>query len=233
MGSVSFIPIDVSRQMRSREKPLWIGRPIPLKFAMVEGGPSVLNGLLLLGFAGYVAYDAYRFGETPYLMVALTFAAIGLYLICRPIVEYLRAKRTTYVITNQRLIILDGLWRPTMDSFAPSEIGSLAVRSGADGIGTIIFHERRDWLAHSGRFYKKIGFKAVADVKEAVKLIRELKGQAQPENPARGAVRTVMERYRGYEIVKAGESYRVGGDSFADPAAARAHIDANWARSGQ
>ncbi len=233
MGSVSFIPIDVSRQMRSREKPLWIARPIPLKFAIAEGGRSVLNGLLLLGFAGYVAYDAYRFGEPPYLWIALGFAAIGLYLLARPIVEHLRAKRTTYVITNQRLIILDGLWRPTVESFAPSEIGSLAVRAGPDGSGTIIFHERRDWLGHAGRFYKKIGFKAVAGVEEAVKLIQELKGQAQPQNSPGGTGRTVVERYRGYEIVKAGDSYRVGDDSFADAAAARAHIDANWTRSEQ
>lgn len=237
MGSISFIPINVSREMRSREKPLWIGKPDPLKLAMMDSGSTTLNGIFFLGFGAYLAYTAGHTEATLPIVAAFVCFGFAIYFLSMPVLEYLRAKKTLYVVTNQRIIILNGLWRPTVDSFAPSEIGSIHIRVAPDGSGTVIFQERRSWLAQGGRMFKTIGFKAVADVREAEKHIRELKGQASPdEGPDAEADKersAWVERYRGYQIERVGQTYRVGDDVFIDSASAKAHIDANWRRSQQ
>lgn len=233
MPSVSFIPIEVSRQMRSREKPLWIARPMPGMFAFNEGWRSFLNGVVLMGLVAYWQYGAIKSGDTVSMLIGLPFAALALYFMSAPVQEYMRARRTIYVISNQRLIILNGLFRPSVESFSPSEIGSLQLDIGADGSGNIIFQEKRDWRGQGGHFLRKIGFKAIAGVREARDHIFELKGQIKGGADLGEGTRREVERYRGHEIEHLGDTYRVGEDSFADSANAKAHIDAIWARSGQ
>lgn len=233
MASVSFIPMEVSRQMRSREKPLWIAKPIPKIFAFQEGWQAFLNGALLIALVVYWEYEAIRSGDIVSLLIGVPFVALGLYFMSAPLQAYLRARRTTYVVSNQRLIILNGLFRPTVESYAPSEIGSLEIKTAEDGSGSIIFQEGRDWYGQGGRLLKKIGFKAVAQVRDAEEHILKLKGQANPEASPLDQPHQRVERYRGYEIERVGDIYRVGEDSFVDSPSAKAHIDANWARSRQ
>ncbi|MDX1483053.1 MAG: hypothetical protein R3229_01120 [Alphaproteobacteria bacterium] len=233
MSSVSFIPIDVSKQMRSREKPLWIAKPIPRAYALKEGAQTFVNGVLLIALVVYLEYGALESGDMAMVAIGIPFALLGLYFMSAPVREYIRARRTTYVITNQRLIILNGLFRSTVDSFAPFDIGSLEVDIADDGSGSIIFQEKRDWRAHGGRFLKKVGFKAVERALEAQALILTLKGQARGPDGSKEPSGGEVERYRGYEIKRIGDGYRVGDDTFVDAESAKAHIDANWARSRQ
>ncbi len=233
MASVSFIPMEVSRQMRSREKPLWIGKPIPKKFAVKEGGSTFLNGIVLIAVAVYWEIGAIESGNLISVLIGVPFVAIGLYFMTAPIQAYWRARRTTYIVSNQRLIILNGLWRPSIESFAPSNIGSLDIDTAADGSGSVIFQERREWRRQGGLFFRKIGFISIPQVREAEDHILKLKGQRRREASSRERSQDSVEYYRGYKIVHAGDSCCVGDDTFVDSASAKAHIDANWARSQQ
>ena len=78
MANVSFIPIEVSRQMRSREKPLWIGKPIPRKFALKEGWSALLNGIVLIAVAVYWEIGAIQSGNMVSVLIGVPFVAIGL-----------------------------------------------------------------------------------------------------------------------------------------------------------
>lgn len=233
MAHVSFIPAAVSRQMRSREKPLWIGKPIPLKFAIKEGWATFVFGLPWTAAAVYWVFAAMASGNLIFALIGVPLVAIGLYFLTTPLQEYKRARRTIYIVSNQRLIILNGLWRPTAESFAPSEIGSLETDAAQDGSGSIIFHERREWRKNGGWNFSKIGFKAIPHVRQAEEHILKLKVQGtrvvSPQEPSPDSV----EYYRGFEIERVGENCCVGNATFADSASAKAHIDANWARSGQ
>ncbi len=237
MAHGSFIPAAVSRQMRSREKPLWIGKPIPLKFAIKEGWATFVFGLPWTAAAVYWVFAAMGSGNMIFALIGVPLVAIGLYFLTTPLQEYKRARRTIYIVSNQRLIILNGLWRPTVESFAPSKIGSLEIDAAQDGSGSIIFHERREWRKNGGWFFSKIGFKAIPRVREAEDQILKLKGQGRREKSPKASAQEPspgpVEYYRGYEIERIGDNCCVGNDTFADSASAKAHIDANWARSGQ
>ena len=100
---------------------------------------------------------------------------IGLYLLTSPLWEYLRARRTIYVVSDQRLLIFNGLLRPSRRSFAPPDIGSVEVDAGYDGIGSIIFSREHKSDGDGGWTVKKIGFKAIPHVREAEELIVRLK----------------------------------------------------------
>ena len=233
MAHISFIPMEVSRQMRSREKPLWIGKPIPLKFALKEGWPTFLFGLPWTAAAVYGIYWAVEIGNMTFVLIGVPFVAMGLYFLTSPLQEYWRARRTTYIVSNQRLIILGGLWRPSTESFAPSNIGSLDIDRAQDGSGSIIFHERREWRKNGGWNFSKIGFKAIPRVGDAEEQILRLKGQGKREASAEQGFQDRVEKYRGFEIEHVGDNCCVGNDTFAESANAKAHIDAIWARSGQ
>ena len=237
MASVSFIPMEVSREMRSREKPLWIGRPIAKKFALEEGWRTFAFGIPWTAAALYMGYQAAQSGSMMIVAFAIPLAAMGVFLLTVPVQEYWRARRTTYVVSNQRLIILNGLWRPSIETFDPSDIGSLDVHAAGDGVGSIIFLEKREWRAQGGWTMTKIGFKAIAGVAEAKDQILILKGQSQRgsnrDEQAGEPSQDGVENYRGYKIECTGDRYCVGDDSFADSLSAKAHIDANWARSRQ
>lgn len=233
MARVSFIPMVVSRQMRSREKPLWIGKPIPKKFAIKEGWSTFLFGIPWTAVALYWEFWAIESGNMIFVLTGVPFVAIGLYFLTSPLQEYWRARRTTYIVSNQRLIVLNGLWRPTTESFAPSDIGSLDVNAAHDGSGTIIFQETREWRGQGGWFLRKIGFKAIPQVRQAEDQILKLKGQGRREASSEEPSLDGVENYRGYKIERVGDKCCVGDATFADSASAKAHIDANWARSGQ
>jgi hypothetical protein len=137
------------------------------------------------------------------------------------------------VVSNQRLIILNGLLRPSIESFAPAEIGSLKIEAAADGSGSIIFQEGREWWGRGGQSLRKIGFKAIPQVREAEEHILKLKGQVRSEESPGDRSQQAVENYRGYTIERVGDNFRVGDETFVDSASAKAHIDANWARSRQ
>ena len=103
------------------------------------------------------------------------FAIVGLYLLTSPLWEYLRARRTIYVVSNQRLLILNGLLRPSRRSFLPSDISSIEVDAGHDGVGSIIFSRESESDGEGGWNVKKIGFKAIPHVREAEEHVVQLK----------------------------------------------------------
>jgi hypothetical protein len=233
MASLSFIPIEVSKEMRSREKPLWIGKPNPKRFAVKEGWRTCANGALLIALVVYWGGAAIESGDMVAMFSGAAFVALGLFFMSAPLRAYLRARRTTYVVSNQRLIILNGLLRPSIESFAPAEIGSLKIEAAADGSGSIIFQEGREWWGRGGQSLRKIGFKAIPQVREAEEHILKLKGQVRSEESPGDRSQQAVENYRGYTIERVGDNFRVGDETFVDSASAKAHIDANWARSRQ
>ena len=182
VGALGNIPDEVEREMRAGEKAQWVGYPIPTKFAIKEGMMSFLWGIPWTTFCIFWESMAIKSGTLFMPLWGIPFIIIGLYLLTSPLWEYLRARRTVYVVSNQRLLILNGLLRPSRRSFAPPDIGSVEVDAGYDGIGSIIFSRERESDGEGGWNVKKIGFKAIPHVREAEEHIVQLKEQKM--NPA-------------------------------------------------
>ena len=171
------IPSEVGRQMRSDEKPRWIGYPMPGKYALKQGIPMFLFAIPWTGFSASFEVGAIRSGSAFALLWGVPFVIIGLRLLASPLWEYWRARRTIYVVSDQRVLILGGLLRPSTQSFAPSDIGPLDVDAADDGSGSVIFSEHRTRDAEGGWNVEKIGFIAVPRVREAERHIVLLKNR--------------------------------------------------------
>ena len=177
MGALGSIPDEVVREMRAGEKTQWVGYPIPTKFAIKEGTTTFLFGIPWTAFVLFWEYNAIKSGPLIMQLWGIPFVVIGLYLLTSPLWEFWRARRTIYVVTNQRLLILNGLLRPSRRSFAPADIGSLEVDVGYNGVGSIIFSREPESDGEGGSTVKRIGFKAIPNVREAEDHIVLLKEQ--------------------------------------------------------
>lgn len=169
------IPDEVRWQMRADEKPLWIGYPIPRRFALKQGLPMFLFAIPWTGISAAFEAGAMKSGSIFMLLWGIPFIVIGLRLLASPLWEYWRARRTVYVVSDRRLLILGGLLRPSTKSFAVSDIGPLEVDAGGDGSGSIVFSQHRTRDPEGGWTVEKIGFIAVPNVREAAEHIASLK----------------------------------------------------------
>jgi hypothetical protein len=179
-------PDEVERAMRAGEKILWIGYPIPTKFVFRGGIRGflfvILFGSYWIAFCGFAEYDAIKSGNLFMQLWVVPFVIVGLFILTCPLWVYLRARRTIYVVSNQRLLILNAFPLQSIRSFAPADIGFVEVDARYDGIGSIIFSRTREPDPEGGWIIKEIGFIAISNVREAAKHVVLLKEQKM--NPA-------------------------------------------------
>jgi hypothetical protein len=135
---------DVHQEMQSAERPRWIGRPAAARTAIRYGYRSFLFGALWLFIClrhGVNLGPPIRPGP---LLAQLALVAIGVAWASSPLREYLRARRMLYVVTNQRVVILDRFRQRSTISLTPGEIGPVKVKAGPKGRGTILFKQNPD-----------------------------------------------------------------------------------------
>ena len=70
----------------------------------------------------------------------LTFAAIGIHLLVgRFFVDAYQRSRTYYGVTNQRVLILSGIWTREVKTISLQNLNEFALRERSDGSGDIVF----------------------------------------------------------------------------------------------
>ena len=183
MDALGGVPDDVRRELRAGEEIRWIGHPRPIGFAILEGAKPFLSAVAFAAICAYCQRQNISKGaDGDWLQLGLPML-FALFIAATPLFEYVRARRTTYVISDRRLIILNGLVRPSKRSFAPADIGPLTVRAKSDDSGTIIFLVEREKDPEGGWIDKKIGFKAIARVHEVERQIMRLKEEGAKAAP--------------------------------------------------
>ncbi len=112
---------------------------------------------------------------TPALF-GLPFLLFSVGLLMHPFYVFWRSRRTLYVLTRQRLALLQGDTIVTIASITPIDIAAIRRKQGADGYGTLIIEhglkrdsESRDPLSKQAR----VG--VIADVRGVDELVQELK----------------------------------------------------------
>lgn len=178
MAEITDIPEDVRHELRADETPKWIGYPNPKRYAIQEGLVPCLIGIPFTGFAVVWTSLAMKSESLFTSLWGFPFILVGLYMLANPLLEYWRALRTVYVVTNQRVLILNGVLRHSQKAFAPSDLGHLDVERKRDGSGTIILSEEREKDGEGGWLITKIGFKAIPNVREAEEHLEALKNQS-------------------------------------------------------
>lgn len=174
---------QVTPELRSGEELLWVGKPIPLRVLLANGGlfTGALNALLVV-----VVLVFFTSSATPVMrslpafsVFLLFFGGIGLYAIARLLYNFIMARRIVYGLTDHRAIII----RPTfngnrVESYTDSD--RIERTDLVSSKGDLIFKHQRSFYRQSGRTrtqIDKIGFYGIENVQQVEALMLRVFGE--------------------------------------------------------
>lgn len=178
---------NIDNEMRSGERITWSDQPVPALFAR-KAWVMTLFGLPWTAFAIFWILGAsgvlgnIKEGPGPFSLVRLIFplfgvpfVLIGLGMISSPLWMRRAARRTAYLVTNQRALIVSLGWRGSfrVRSFGPEALSSLESSHRTDGSGDLIF-AREIRRSNKGPRTTEIGFIGIQEVRSAEAQLRAL-----------------------------------------------------------
>ncbi len=188
----SFMSDEVNSERQPGERILWTGRPQPFRYVMRDM-PRILRALGTLGIGVVVLLVFSQFwngfgvgfnlsgGFNPFSQFSTLFLlVVALVLIGGvgpSVVDYLKAGRIVYAITDQRLLIitLPALWwGRSVRSFSQSDIRALARRMHGDDVGDVVFSSESYQVRskYGYRTYtREVGFFGIPDARRVEQLI--------------------------------------------------------------
>ena len=174
-------PPEVTATLDRGERVIWSGRP--RQGLMLRGMDAFLIPFAVV-WTSIPTFGAWMTLRGPNsnpvaVLPVLLFVVIGLYmLVGRFFVDAAQRRRTFYALTNQRILILSGLWSREVRSLSLSTLGEIDVSARASGRGTIMFgRSPYPAMAMPGwpgsRRYLPPMFEMIPDVNDVAKLIRD------------------------------------------------------------
>lgn len=188
----SLMADEVNSERRPGERLLWTGRPQPLRYVLRDI-PRLLGalGTLAVGIVMVLLFSQFwngfgfsitiNEGFNPFAQFSTLFLVIiGLVIIggAGPLlVDYLKAGRMVYALTDQRLLIvtLPALWwGRSVQSYGPTDIRALARRMHGEDSGDVVFsseiYQVRRRYGYSTRS-RDVGFFGIPDARRVEQLI--------------------------------------------------------------
>ncbi len=141
MLSYNAVPTDLERELSAGETLLWNGRPRQGLMLRASDALFIPFSLLWAGFAFFWEASVVGTGAPFFFMLwGIPFMVVGLYItIGRFFVDaYIRSK-TSYGVTNERVLIIAGLLNRTVKTLPLQTLSEIALQQNADGSGTITF----------------------------------------------------------------------------------------------
>lgn len=173
----------VDRELALGEAVAWVGQPIPGQLARNQWR-TVLFGIPWTAFAIFwtflAAQGGTKSGQSPWFWLfplwGVPFILVGLNMLTSPYWARRRAWRTTYVLTNQRAVVITAGWsgRTSVRSFEPDTLKDLRRTERADGTGDLIFAAEVSPDSRGRKNQACFGFLAIKDVKNVEEQIRQL-----------------------------------------------------------
>ncbi len=132
-------PID--RELAAGERVLWSGQP--RQGIALRGSDALMIPFSLMwgGFAFFWEWSVLHSDAPPFFALwGIPFVAIGIYIIFgRFFVEAWQRSRTHYAVTNERVLIVEGLFRNTVRSVSLRTLADMSLTERSDGEGSISF----------------------------------------------------------------------------------------------
>ena len=168
----------ITAELQKDEEIAWIGQPIP-RFFTKQSVPTFLFGIPFTAFSIFWMVSAYSMsdGSSGFFLFGIPFLLVGSSFLLSPFWLKRIAKRSYYVLTNQRaLLMMGGLFGGTANnirSFYPNQLNDLRRTQKSDGSGDLIFTVD---ISHTseGHRSKDVGFLAIAEVKAIEDAVRQL-----------------------------------------------------------
>lgn len=138
---------QIEPELEPNERLLWAGRP--RQGVLLRGYDLyvISLGLLSCGFAIFLETAAILGGAPFFLMFwGIPFLLMGLYMVVgRFWIDARQRANTYYGVTNERVIIISGLFRRSVDWLLIDVIKDMSVTVRSDGIGTVTLGRRSPW----------------------------------------------------------------------------------------
>jgi hypothetical protein len=132
---------DLERELSAGETLMWSGQPKQGVFLRASDAFLIPFSLLWGGFALFWEMGVINGGAPFFFMLwGIPFLVVGVYItIGRFFADaYIRSK-TSYGVTNERILIVAGLFNRTVKTLPLHNLSEVAVQHHADGTGTITF----------------------------------------------------------------------------------------------
>lgn len=131
----------IESQLGANERLLWSGQP---KQGLMLRPLDILLVPFSLLWGGFVIFweVAAAIADAPsfFLLWGIPFALIGLYLVFgRFFVDVWQRRKTYYAVTNERVLILSGIFGRNTRSLSLRTLSDMSLRRNRDGRGTITF----------------------------------------------------------------------------------------------
>ena len=178
-------------QLDSGEHLIWSGHPEPRAYALKKGWLTFLFGIPFFAFAVFWTTTASSMagnGLAAYFWLwAIPFLLAGLGMLLSPVWHYMRAGRTSYVLTSRRAVIAISGSFPVRTSVPLEHVSFIDAETRAHKSGNLLFREvaRNAHYGH-GTGPTKDGFIAIRDVENVERLFRDAIAQLN-QSPRRAA----------------------------------------------
>jgi hypothetical protein len=169
----------IQSELQDGEQIQWVAQPIPMRFVL-KSLPIFLFAIPWTAFAVFWITMASGFKMPQFSSVVslfplfgVPFVLIGLGLLGSPLWMWIKARRTAYVLTNRRAIVLDArVLSFVVRSFNVERLQELRRHQHADMSGDLIFDRQYSQNSDGDRQYTDVGFLAIRDVRKVEDLIR-------------------------------------------------------------
>jgi hypothetical protein len=176
-------PLEITREFGASERALWSGQPRQGIVFRAFDLFVIPFSLVWCGGAIFISFQGLRAPNTPIVfgLFSLVFVMIGLYIVAgRFVVEARQRARTFYAITNDRIIIVSGLFSRTLRSIDLKSLGEMSLSERRNGSGSIVFGSASPleamfgampaWPGMQGRFSSR--FDLIENVRPVYDIIR-------------------------------------------------------------
>jgi hypothetical protein len=173
----------VDDELHSGESIRWIGQPVPRFFTTSAIG-SLLFGIPWTSFALFWMYGASGFrlpnlrtGLQPqhfFALFGLPFVLVGFGMLSSPLWTWQAARDTVYLVTDERVITIQGGKATTIKSYLPEKLDGIYRNERNDGTGDVIIEIRR-WKDSDGdQRQEEIGFIGIRNPREVENILKQL-----------------------------------------------------------
>jgi len=164
-----------SSELGRSEKLLWSGQPRQGVFLTSRDASMIPFSLMWGGFSFFWEYKAVSSGASLFFdLWGIPFVLIGAYMIVgRFFYEAMLRTRMYYGLTNERVIIISGLFSRTVQSMQVKTLNGVSLSEEASGAGTITFGPN---VYHYGRGSRASrnsppSFESIADARDVYEQI--------------------------------------------------------------
>ncbi len=172
----------IKQELESDERMEWIGQPNPSRYRW-QALPIMIFGLFWTGFSVFWVCGAlYGVLSSSHSKVAflfplfgLPFVLIGIGMLLAPVWLCRQAKKTVYLLTDRRAVIIRGGRSFSAESFTWDRVRNREFRESSNGSGDIIFERRIISKSSRGQSSQmEVGFLGIDRVREVETLLKTL-----------------------------------------------------------